>query len=119
MFSRKSVWDYLDDQPYLLDPEDQDIGEVLGQEELHRDLEKEWRQDVYYDYLQTSYWQRVKSVIKNRANNRCEVCKALDPGGTKTLQIHHFRYPERFTELEHLEDLILVCVRCHEQLHGA
>ena len=67
----------------------------------------------YNDYLQTDYWKAVAVEVKKRAGYRCQVCNSqLD------LCAHHRTYDHRGKELEHLDDLICLCRRCHETFHG-
>jgi hypothetical protein len=75
----------------------------------------------YREYLLTPHWQDVRRrffasrlVIRN-SNNRpcCTGCKRSDV----RLLLHHRTY-KRLGK-ERLTDLVLVCDRCHEQIHAA
>lgn len=67
----------------------------------------------YDDYLKTEYWHKVSRKVKERAGHRCQVCNSgLD------LNAHHRTYEHRGNELNHLDDLICLCLRCHSVFHG-
>jgi len=68
---------------------------------------------TYNDYLTTDYWKEVSRRIKARAGWKCQVCNS--PHG---LEAHHRTYEHRGNEIEHLEDLICLCRKCHSSFHG-
>lgn len=70
------------------------------------------RKEEYRDYLQTDYWKLVSSEVKRRAGYRCQVCNGPD-----NLEAHHRTYEHRGSELEHLEDMICLCRKCHGLYH--
>lgn len=65
----------------------------------------------YKEYLKTPHWLKLKKQIRKRAKNKCEKC-----GSNKELHTHHLTYERRGHEL--LSDLICVCKKCHEEIHG-
>jgi len=67
----------------------------------------------YADYLKTPYWALVSKHVKARAGHRCQVCNSQ-----MDLAAHHRTYEHRGYELEHLDDLICMCHRCHSVFHG-
>lgn len=69
--------------------------------------------DKYADYLQSDYWQKVSAAVKKRGGYRCQVCNSQHD-----LQAHHRTYDHRGKELDHLDDLICMCRRCHGIFHG-
>lgn len=71
--------------------------------------------NTYKRYLRSVHWQNLRQQALSRANGRCEMCgyKPWKPG---TLQVHHRTY-ERIGK-EGLDDLIVVCPRCHMKIHG-
>ena len=69
--------------------------------------------DRYENYLKTDYWKAVSVEVKKRAGYRCQVCNSQ-----MDLVAHHRCYDHRGKELEHLDDLICLCVRCHSLFHG-
>jgi len=67
----------------------------------------------YNDYLTTDYWKAVAGAVKARAGWKCQVCNSpLD------LNAHHRTYEHQGNELNHLEDLVCLCRRCHATFHG-
>lgn len=67
----------------------------------------------YHDYLQTDYWKEVTKSVKSRAGWKCQLCNS-----PHDLNAHHRTYENRGNELNHLEDLICLCRRCHAMFHG-
>ena len=67
----------------------------------------------YQDYLKTDYWKAVALAVKKRAGYRCQVCNSQHD-----LQAHHRCYDNRGRELQHLDDLVCLCRRCHAIFHG-
>lgn len=66
----------------------------------------------YSEFLKTPYWKAIRAYVKDKAGNKCSIC------GSKTrLQIHHKTYAHHGDELHHLQDLVCVCEKCHNQIH--
>jgi hypothetical protein len=85
---------------------------------------------TYRKYLESDYWQQVKTRVVERSIatapeperlvagiGRCEKCNYI-PFKPGVLQVHHLTYKHRGNELNFLHDLILVCPNCHKKLHG-
>lgn len=70
-------------------------------------------QQRYAEHLASDYWQQVSAAVKDRAGHRCQVCNS-----PHDLQAHHRTYTNRGREMEHLNDLICLCRRCHGVFHG-
>ena len=68
----------------------------------------------YQDFLKTPYWKSIAYFVKAEAGGKCSVC-----GATKTLEVHHLTYDNHGDELHHLDDLVCVCKKCHENQHKA
>lgn len=69
----------------------------------------------YKDFLNTPYWDGVRSYKLKRAKYCCELC-----GGKGVLQVHHKTYEHHGKE--HIgsvanKDLIVLCKECHEKFH--
>lgn len=64
----------------------------------------------YNAYLASNAWQRVK---RRYVDERPWICNAC--GATEKLALHHRNY-ERVGQ-EHLDDLVPLCVPCHDLLH--
>ena len=69
----------------------------------------------YKRYLRCKHWQNLRQQVLNRAGGRCENC-GYQPWRPGQLQVHHRSY-ERIGH-EDLNDLIVLCPRCHMRLHG-
>ena len=67
----------------------------------------------YKSYLLSDKWKIVKSKIFERDGNRCVFC-----GSSNKLQVHHLSYKHIYDEINHLDDLLLVCSKCHKMIHN-
>jgi 5-methylcytosine-specific restriction endonuclease McrA len=67
----------------------------------------------YERFLQTRYWYAIRLKVRSDRKDRCEICKekCLEP------QVHHRTYEHRGEEYSRLEDLRLLCDRCHSTVH--
>jgi len=61
----------------------------------------------------SDYWSRVRRAVNLRDNFRCADC-----GKRGMTDIHHLTYAHRGHELDHLEDLISLCPKCHKARHS-
>ena len=66
----------------------------------------------YDEYLKSPHWQRMATLARERAGNRCQVCNA-----DGLMEVHHRTY-ERMGH-ESLNDLTVLCPRCHALYHEA
>lgn len=65
----------------------------------------------YEEYLQTKHWLLLREAIYVKRNKQCEIChKEL-----KTYHVHHKYYTRIGFERE--SDLMLLCPKCHENIH--
>ncbi|NCC35245.1 MAG: hypothetical protein EOM24_25025 [Chloroflexia bacterium] len=69
------------------------------------------RRDEHRRYLSSGEWSELRGLALTRSNGRCELC------GAKATQVHHVRYPKRFTE-DHIDNLLALCDQCHDKQHG-
>lgn len=79
----------------------------------------------YYEYIQSEEWKQTKKTLyKLYHKPRCYCCgyytEAENKAGTpfkirRRIHVHHITY-ERLGE-ELIEDLILLCSRCHKAVH--
>lgn len=67
----------------------------------------------YERFLQTEYWFIVRAYVISQRGRRCERCER-----TGDLNVHHVQYDHRGEEVFYLEDLRLLCERCHAATHG-
>jgi len=66
--------------------------------------------DWYNRYLASAEWQTIRSAALARDGHVCRVCFV-----SAAAQVHHLTYQR--VGYEHLDDLLSVCVSCHEQIH--
>ncbi len=78
---------------------------------------------TYKQYLHTDKWKQKKAEVFKRAltnansNNLHGVCEQCGYEPWKPcLQVHHVTYDNLYNEK--LEDLILLCPRCHKAKHN-
>lgn len=64
----------------------------------------------YALYLKSEKWQRKKNQYWRSHKRVCRSC-----GSTEELHLHHATY-DRLGD-ERLEDLVPLCIACHESLH--
>ena len=77
-------------------------------------VEWEWLRSLpYKQYLQTSHWQRIRAAALRDALLKCKRCNS---GGT--LDVHHKNYDHLAGEDLHMEDIEVLCRRCHASEHG-
>lgn len=69
--------------------------------------------EIYSKYLSTDYWKAVAAKVKQNAKFKCQLCN-----NPQSLDVHHRSYEHRGDEMNHLEDLICLCRRCHKLYHG-
>lgn len=78
---------------------------------------------TYEEYLQTLHWQGFRTrVLDQQAEkneyNFCERCGERTEKVTRMTALHvHHRTYERLGE-ERIEDVEIVCRKCHEKEHG-
>lgn len=95
-------------------PKKKDLKELLADNTL-TDAEKL----AQYKTTYYSEWDKVKAAVMKRANNKCQCCgRTKDQLKSGALEIHHNSYDHLCNELEHLDDLIAVCVNCHKKIHS-
>ncbi len=64
----------------------------------------------YSSYIQSEQWHARRRARLDFARRRCEICNR-----SENLEVHHRTY-ERLGN-EELEDLLVVCSRCHDTFH--
>lgn len=82
---------------------------IEAEQRRTRELE---RMHYKKDYLQSPEWKRLRVLVIGRAGGQCERCRRR----AGEWNVHHLTYERRGHEL--LEDLILLCRRCHRAEHG-
>jgi hypothetical protein len=81
--------------------------------EMDEDQEHELRAMPYEEFLNSSYWQIVRDLMLDTAGYRCQNDSASD----QPLHVHHLTYDHRGSEWRHLEDLVVLCAKCHGRCH--
>lgn len=67
----------------------------------------------YKDYLQTPYWKATSELAKRKAKYKCQLCNNNDK-----LNVHHRNYDNKGKEINNLNDLIVLCEKCHQKFHN-
>jgi len=62
-------------------------------------------------YYKTEHWRERRKEAIEDAGGMCDEC-----GSVKELHVHHRNYNSLFKEKD--RDLIVLCKKCHEDLHG-
>lgn len=70
------------------------------------------RRMPYKKYLLTEHWQKIRELALERAQSRCQLCSSQ-----KFLEVHHNSYKNRGNEQDHMEDVAVLCSRCHGNFH--
>jgi len=69
----------------------------------------------YEKYLYSDFWQVIKDYLFFKSDWRCQRCQ--DEVKRWKMQVHHHTYRHLFKEVLWLDDIILVCDKCHKELH--
>jgi hypothetical protein len=101
------LWDFRESE-FIEDPEN-DIDFQLRL----KGVDASDRQESYDDYLESSYWAKVRTKALVAADCKCSRC-----GSPEKLQVHHKQYCKRFTELQNMHLLEVLCQACHYQEHS-
>ena len=66
----------------------------------------------YEVFLGSEYWRYVRKLKLTQSGNKCQIC-----GSKEGLNVHHNSYNHHYKEHKHLEDLVVLCRKCHETFH--
>jgi hypothetical protein len=77
----------------------------------HREIKIELKKLCYTDFLLTWYWRTISNFLRKR-DKKCKLCDS-----TENLLVHHKTYLHHGDELHHLNDLIVLCDKCHKKIH--
>src|SRR5215831_7382600 len=75
---------------------------------MTREKERELAAMSYSSFLETHYWWVLGRYVRLLHNNRCDFCRS-----PFNLQVHHRTYDHVGAEYRHLDNLALLCNRCH------
>lgn len=64
----------------------------------------------YYRWINSNAYRKKRNEKLKEVGYKCELC-----GSAKNLQVHHITYDN--LGYEPLDDLLVVCRKCHEELH--
>lgn len=67
----------------------------------------------YNSYLSSSKWQKVRQSVIKRDMEKCILCDSKEQ-----LNVHHITYDNVYNEINHLDDLVTLCEKCHNDIHG-
>lgn len=69
----------------------------------------------YNDYLSTKHWDKMKNKIRTKYNYTCQMCHKNLKDDISKLHVHHLTYSHIGNE--RINDLILLCEKCHSDIH--
>ena len=67
----------------------------------------------YSKHLTSDKWKEIREAALARAIFQCELC-----GNMSGLACHHVRYPKNGFRYDSVDNVLVVCKRCHTLLHG-
>ena len=70
----------------------------------------------YKAYIRSKEWKHITEIVRERDNYHCMCCGRTEDDGAK-LSVHHNSYKHLYDELNHLDDLTLICTVCHLAVH--
>lgn len=70
------------------------------------------RKMKYKDFVQTPYWKAIAEKRRKQADFKCVTCST---GGC--LHVHHRSYENHGREHDNLNDLTVLCSKCHSTFH--
>lgn len=70
----------------------------------------------YYEYIKSPQWRAIAAAKKAEVGWKCEI------GGqyhdNRRLEVHHTSYKHLGHEQGHFDELVVLCRRCHSEMHG-
>lgn len=75
-------------------------------------LEEAINKMPYSVFLKTQYWRSITKYLRDKAGHKCQIC-----GKENNLQVHHKTYLHHGKEVFYLDDLIVLCDKCHHNEH--
>lgn len=64
----------------------------------------------YFEWMKSPAWRQIRNRKMKESGYKCELC-----GSAKNLHVHHITYEN--IGHEPLDDLLVVCNKCHKKLH--
>ncbi len=68
----------------------------------------------YRSFLETEYWQTLRTLILSRRGRICERCGSHNG----PIDLHHKTYEHRGLEIYYQNDIEVLCRDCHKKHHG-
>ncbi len=84
---------------------------------MRRPVQVAWNRSLKYaNFRRSMYWIYVREQVylSYRGRYHCTMCTRRD----LPVDVHHKTYEHYGDELNHLEDLTLLCRECHQKVHG-
>lgn len=66
----------------------------------------------YSKYLKTPHWKKVRDLKLRECEHKCQLC-----GSKVRLEVHHNSYEHLWLEEMYMNDLVVLCHRCHAKFH--
>lgn len=92
-------------------PDPDEIAKISNKQSANSSTEGNYSD--YQAFLNSGYWQEVRKLVLERDNHTCQEC-----GSQSSLHVHHLTYEHHGDELNHPEDLVVLCKTCHADAHG-
>lgn len=87
----------------------------IEEEEIIKNLTRQgFSHETYYKYLRTPSWCNKRELVFRRDRWTCVKCERRHD--QKHLRCHHLTYERVGREM--MEDLVTLCGRCHNEIHG-
>ena len=71
----------------------------------------------YKKYIRSKEWQTIRDTIFEERGHKCQCCGRIEGEDKCKLSVHHNSYNNLYDELNHKEDLLVVCSVCHKSIH--
>jgi len=83
---------------------------LLIKEDIDKNNFEHSRYGKYMAYLGSPEWKTKRQMVLKRDSYLCQSCKQKE-----AVDVHHLSYDNLYNEI--LEELISVCVECHNKIH--
>ena len=105
-FFRTKIYNYLE-----IKEEKKEKKPEIFKDKIYEDYIKHMRAMDYNDYIHSEHWRHFREQTLIFYGYKCVVCSDTDK-----LAVHHKTYENRGRET--FNDVIVVCNKCHETIHG-
>jgi hypothetical protein len=72
--------------------------------------------DYNKEFVHSHYWKMISQYLRLRQRDYRDQCPKCDESYPKVTEVHHNSYRNHGWEHEHLEDLEVICNRCHREI---